>query len=137
MQTHANKYENVDPEFGRKVKKHFYVDDINNTARSTKEGFEIYIKIKSKFSEVSFNIRKWRTKNPEWRKLIHDYENREVINIERHVNNEVPKYVNVVNSFNNKKVLGPYWDHQRDVISLKISDKNYFPRNMHVKYKIV
>ena len=56
------------------------------------------------------------------RKLIHDYENHKVVNIERHVNSEVPKYVNIVNSFNNEKVLGLYWDHQRDVISLKISE---------------
>ena len=34
----------------------------------------------------------------------------------------VPKYVNIVNSFNNEKILGLYWDHQRDVISLKISE---------------
>ena len=38
------------------------------------------------------------------------------------MNREVPKYVNIVNSFNNEKVLGLYWDHQRDVISLKISE---------------
>ena len=56
------------------------------------------------------------------RKLIHDYENRKVVNIERHVNSKVPKYVNIVNSFNNEKVLGLYWDQQRAVISLKISE---------------
>ena len=51
VQTHANKYENIDPEFARKVKKHFYVDDLD--AQSTKEGFEFYKKVKSRFSEVS------------------------------------------------------------------------------------
>ena len=122
VQTHANKYENIDPEFTRKVKKHFYVDDVNSGAQSTKEGFEFYKKVKSRFTEASFNIRKWRTNDPELRKLIHDYENRKVVNIERHVNGEVPKYVNIVNSFNNEKVLELYWDHQRDVISLKISE---------------
>ena len=101
MQTHANKYENIDPEFARKVKKHFYVDDLNSGAQSAKEGFEFYKKVKSRFSEASFNIRKWRTNDPELRKLIQDYENRKVVNIERHVNGEVPKYVNIVNSFNN------------------------------------
>ena len=54
--------------------------------------------------------------------MIHDYENRKVVNIERHVNSKVPKYVNIVNSFNNEKVLGLYWDQQRAVISLKISE---------------
>ena len=96
------------------------MDDLNSSAKST-EGFEFYKKVKSRFSEASFKIWKWRTNDPELRKLIHDYENREIVNIERHVN-RVPKYVNIVNSFNNEKVLGLYWDHQRDVISLKISE---------------
>ena len=34
-----SKYENIDPEFTRKVKKHFYVDDLNSVAQSAKEGF--------------------------------------------------------------------------------------------------
>ena len=98
------------------------MDDLNSGAKSTEEGFEFYKKVKSRFSEASFNIRKWRTNDPELRKLIHDDENRKILNFERHVNREVPKYVNIVNSFNNEKVLGLYWRHQRDVISLKISE---------------
>ena len=35
VQTHAKKHENIDPEFARKVKKHFYVDDLNSGAKST------------------------------------------------------------------------------------------------------
>ena len=54
--------------------------------------------------------------------MIHDYENREIVDIERHVNRELLKYVDNINSFNNEKVLGLYWDHQRDAISLKISE---------------
>ena len=36
VQTHAKKYENIDPDFAKKVKKHFYVDDLNSGAQSTK-----------------------------------------------------------------------------------------------------
>ena len=57
MQTHAKKYENIDPEFARKVKKHFYVDDLNSVAQSTKEGLEFYQKVKNRFSEARLNIR--------------------------------------------------------------------------------
>ena len=32
MQAHVNKYENIDPEFAWKVKKHFYADDLNSGA---------------------------------------------------------------------------------------------------------
>ena len=96
------------------------MDDLNSGAQSTKEGFEFYKKVKSGFSEASFSIRKWRNVDPELRKLIR--ENWEAVNIKGHKNREVPKYVNILNSFNNEKVLGLYWDHQRDVISLKISE---------------
>ena len=76
VQTYANKYENVDPEFARKVKKHFHVDCLHNVAQSKKEGFEFHKKVKSRFSEASFNIRKWSISNPELCKLIDDYEKR-------------------------------------------------------------
>ena len=36
VQTHAKKYENIDLDFAKKVKKHFYVDDLNSGAQSTK-----------------------------------------------------------------------------------------------------
>ena len=61
----CKKYENIDPEFARKVKKHFYVEDLNSVAQSTKKGFEFYKNVKSRFSEGSFSIRKWRTNDPE------------------------------------------------------------------------
>ena len=65
VQTHAKKHENIDPEFARKVKKHFYVDDLNSGTKSTEEGFQFYKKVKSRFTEASFNITKWRTNDPE------------------------------------------------------------------------
>ena len=101
------------------------MDDLNSGAQNTKESFEFYKKFKSRFSEPSFNIIKWRTNDPELRKLIHDYQKkqRKVVNIERHVNSEVSKCVNIVN-FNNEKVLSSF------------SHQNYFLRNMHVKYKM-
>ena len=32
--------------------------------------------------------------------MIYEYENLGVVNIERHVNSEIPNWVNIVNSFN-------------------------------------
>ena len=61
VQMHVNKYKDVDPEFSRKVKKYFYVDYLNSGAQS-KEGFEFYKKVPSRFSDASFNIRKWHTR---------------------------------------------------------------------------
>ena len=56
------KCENIDPEFARKVKKHFYVEDLNSGA---KKDLEFYKKVKSRFSEGSFSIRKWHANDPE------------------------------------------------------------------------
>ena len=61
------------------------MDDPNSGAQSTK-GFEFWSK--SRFSGATFNIRKWRTNDPELRKWMHDYKNREVANIYRHVNSK-------------------------------------------------
>ena len=78
------------------------MDDPNGGAQSTKEGFEFWSK--SRFSEATFNIRKWRTNDPELRKWMHDYKNREVANIYCHVNSKVPKYVNTVST------MTKFWD---------------------------
>ena len=46
VQSHGIKYEKIDPEFARKVKNHFYVDDLSTGVYSTEEGFDFYKKIK-------------------------------------------------------------------------------------------
>ena len=55
---HASKYKNFDKEFSEKVAKSFYVDDFNPTAKDISEGIEIYKKIKLRFLDASFNVRK-------------------------------------------------------------------------------
>ena len=63
LQKHASKYEKSDPEFYRKVREHFYVDDLNTGVKTIKEGIELYDKIKTRFGECKFNVIKWRTNN--------------------------------------------------------------------------
>ena len=58
MKSHGSKYQKEDPEFARKVKNHFYIDDLNTGVYSTEEGFEFYKKLKVQFLEASFNVRK-------------------------------------------------------------------------------
>ena len=55
---HASKYNNVEKTFSEKVAKSFYVDDFNSTAKDISEGIEIYKKIKLRFLDASFNVRK-------------------------------------------------------------------------------
>ena len=64
---HASKYKNVDKEFSEKVAKSFYVDDFNTTAKDNSEDIEIYKKIKLRFLDASFSVRKWKTNNPDFK----------------------------------------------------------------------
>ena len=114
VQAHGSKYEKINPEFARKVKNHFYVDYLNTGVYSTEEGFDFYKKMKVRFLEANFNVRKWRTNDEEDQcKLINLYEKNEGVNSGVEMNN--------VNSINNDKVLGLYWNHKKDIISLKIN----------------
>ena len=104
VQAHGSTYGKLDPEFARNVKNHFYVDDLNTGVYSTEEGFHFYKKIKVRFLETNFNVRKWRTNGKDLCKLINLYESNEGVNSGVEMNN--------VNSINNDKVLGLYWDHK-------------------------
>ena len=114
VQAHGSKYEKINPEFARKVKNHFYLDYLNTGVYSTEEGFDFYKKMKVRFLEANFNVRKWRTNDEDLCKLINLYEKNEGVNSGVEMNN--------VSSIKNHKVLGLYWDHKKDIISLKINE---------------
>ena len=50
--------------------KSFYVDDFNSTVHNVKEGEELYKKIKLRFLDASFNVRKWKTNSLELQNYI-------------------------------------------------------------------
>ena len=110
VQAHGSKYEKIDPEFARKVKNHFYVD-LNTGVYSTEEGFDFYKKMKVRFLEANFDVRKWWTNDEYLYNLINLYEKIGGVNSGVEMNN--------VNSVNNK-VLRLYWDHKKYIISLYI-----------------
>ena len=70
----GSKYEAVDQEFAKKVRNHFYVDDLNTGVNTVGEGSELYWLMKGRFGEANFNLRKWRTNNAELRELIDESE---------------------------------------------------------------
>ena len=101
IRAHAQHYESVDPEFARKVRNHFYVDDLTTGVNTVKEGYELYKKFKIRFMEAQFNIRKWRTNNTELRNLIADDD---VLDEE------------------NAKVLGIRWNQTEDTLELGVNE---------------
>ena len=101
IQKHGTKYKNIDPEFARKVLKHFYADDLNTGVSTTEEGIELYKKMKHRFLEVKFNLRKWRTNDLELQKTINEAEG---------------VYEDVIEG----KVLGINWDTKTDELTINI-----------------
>ena len=80
VQVHGSKHEKIDPEFERKFKNHFYVDDLSTGVYGTEESFDFYKKMKVRFLEANFNVRKWRANNEELCKSINLYEKNEGVN---------------------------------------------------------
>ena len=111
VQTHAKKYEEIDPEFTRKARKNFYVDDLNTGVFSTEEGFEVFKKMKERLKEANFNLRKWRTNDKDLQNLIFNYENKQGMHAEA-----------IHTDINDEKVLGHYWNNELDEISLNIHE---------------
>ena len=59
------KYVNIDPDFVKRVKDKFYVDDLNTGVNSIAEGIDLCKKLKVRPQEVQFNLRKWPTNSKE------------------------------------------------------------------------
>ena len=104
IENHVSKYAVLDTEFVKKVRKKFYVDDLNTGVNSVKEGVELVKKIKVRFSEAQFNVRKFRSNSKELRTYFETLEN---VNI---VNDTVNKEVVDSKIKNEQKILGILWD---------------------------
>ena len=70
LRNHLSKYENIDPEFVDTVVRALHVDDFASGKDSINDGFEIYQKLKSRFREGGFNMRKWASNNQELTEMI-------------------------------------------------------------------
>ena len=83
---------NFDNEFVQKVIDSFYVDNFSGGANSLEGVYELFKELKLRFIDGVFNLRKWRTNEPNLRKIIGD---------------ENPS----------SKVLGIVWNEKDDTLS--------------------
>ena len=115
VKTHAEKYDKVDPEFSKKVLRHFYVDDFNSGVNSVNEGVDLYKKMKLRFQEGNFNIRKWRSNNKQLIEIIKGIENKNEVDIKNDKNNkeEIKK---------GEKILGIMWKEVSDILVVNLND---------------
>ena len=100
LDEHAKKYEKIDAEFARKVRKDFYSDDLCTGAKNRELAYELYKKFRVRFAEANFDIVKWRTNDKDLRELIGDESEHD----------------------DEAKILGIKWDEVRDEFILGVKD---------------
>ena len=69
IRRHIGNYE-YDEAFVEKIENSFYVDDFFGGDTSFETAIELYKKLRVRFAEGYFNLRKWRTSDVNLRKLI-------------------------------------------------------------------
>ena len=79
-------------------KRYFYSDDLNSSMNSTDKAIEFYKKVKLRFLEGNFVVRKWRTNDEEARNYIHKQE-------------DVKEFDTL-----GDKVLGIVWREKEDIL---------------------
>ena len=102
----------------------YYVDNLNTSVYSIKDGTELCKKLKIRFQEVQFNLRKWRTNSKELSEFI------EPFNLNSEFVKNDPVNTGIVNSqivnseFVNKmkygKVLGIEWGDDSDKLVFRL-----------------
>ena len=103
FRVHVNKYSTSDPEFSSFMLRQLYVDDLNGSVAGVKEAKEIYEKVKSRFSEVGFNFRKWRSNDPD---------------VMNHI--AAKETVDADEGRKDVKVLGILWNPKDDLLSIDV-----------------
>ena len=105
VRKHTTRYLDIDPEFVAKVMKSFYVDDCISGENSMEKALELYKKLKIRFLEGLFHLRKWRTNDPDLRQKINSFEN-----------NESPIESTA------DKILGIIWDENSDTLNFDLKE---------------
>ena len=67
----VNQYSD-DPEFINKALKSFFVDDFISEGKGVEKAFELFIKLRNRFKEGHFNLRKWKTNSAHSNDLIYN-----------------------------------------------------------------
>ena len=117
-ENHVGKYAVTATEFVKKVWKKFYNDDRNTGVNSVKEVVEQLKKIKVRFSEAQFNVRKFRWNSKELGTYFETWENVNIANNVNTVNEEV-----VDSKINNEQtILGILWDKIEDNLVFRLDD---------------
>ena len=84
---------NFDSDFVTKIVDSFFLDSFTGGEDTVQKAYLLFKKLKLRFLEGRFNLRKWRTNDKELREIICDNDT----------------------SIKSSKILGVQWDEQHDV----------------------
>ena len=112
-----------------------YLDDLNISVYSVKEGIELCKKLKIRFQEVQFNLRKWRTNSNELCEFIEPFDvNSEIVKndaVNIGILNSQTVNSEFVNKIKNRKVLGIEWDDDGDKLIFRLNEIFKDALNIH------
>ena len=87
IRKHVETYE-IDEQFIQTVLDSFYVDDFVGGAETIEQAIELLKKLKLRFFEAHFYLRKWKTNNSELRNFINELSTHEINATKEHTSNE-------------------------------------------------
>ena len=124
LQHHFQSYQDVDPEFVRRMIEGFFVDDLVTGCSNTQEAYTLYKKARMRMLEGGFRLRKRKTNDKALGVKIAECE-KEIEDKERKSAHEECSYAKetpgVSRDIGGKtKVLGIPWDSERDALEFDL-----------------
>ena len=124
---HVSQYKLKDPTFVNKVERDTYMDDIITGTDSVDEGFELFLKLKSRFADAKFTLHKFLSRSPELMNKIQQQEklSGEISDNQNQLSDEDLSHAKLTvnttetpvdSSSKKSKVLGHTWDCENDII---------------------
>ena len=116
---HLATFAQRDPEFVKRMLEGFYVDDLVTGEGTTDKAFTLYQKVRDRLAMGGFNLRKWKTNDPDLREKIRCSESgktaREVKRLEDEETYAKSK-LEPQGEAKGEKVLGQAWDSDNDTL---------------------
>ena len=136
---HLQQYQEIDPDFVRRMQEGFFVDDLVTSCQGTEEAFEIYEKARSRMMEGGFKLRKFKTNNIALGEKI--VKNEKEIKTSKSTEDEASyaqETLGLSKEMGGKtKVLGIPWDIERDSIEFDLGKVTQAPLNVATKRGIL
>ena len=123
IRNHVTKFQDIDPEFVKKMLNSFFVDDLCTGAKTVQEAISLFDKSKTRMLEGGFNLRKWKSNNGEVREYVSRCEGKSKGLASANVNsNDEETYaqekLNIVDGQGKTKVLGLVWEEETDNLEI-------------------